>query len=345
MRRVLQLLVACTILVGTAGRNVFAQKTDFVVLHSGEDVVGEIKSLARGRLEYDTDDLGTISIEWDKISQIRSKNQFEIELADASDYIGHIENGAENGELVIVTDSERVYLRTENIVRITPLGTSFLKRIDGSIDVGLDVTRTNNQKIWNFHGKLSFRSHKWNSALEGSSFLNAQDSVSTSTRNTITYKVQRLIRQSSWSAAGLVSAEQNDELNLSRRLTLGLTGGKFFIQTNRMIFQGFLGIASTDELFFGESSSAQNLEALIALDFELFQFANPEVDFSTQWTVFASITNPGRLRPEFDLSLSWEVFKSVDVGLKGYIQGDTQPAEAARNLDYALTMTFGYSWD
>jgi hypothetical protein len=45
------------------------------VLINGDKITGEIKSVNRGRLSLSTDDAGTISIEWTKVSTITSKYQ------------------------------------------------------------------------------------------------------------------------------------------------------------------------------------------------------------------------------------------------------------------------------
>jgi hypothetical protein len=338
---IVSLLVSLFVLPQT----VSAQKTDKVVLYRGDTITGSVKGLSRGRLDYSTDDFNRVSIEWHKIARIKSTDRFEIELSNATDYVGSIENGNEDGEMVIVTETQRVYLRMLNVVRITPLGSSFLSRIDGKIELGFDLTRANNQRIWNTHGNLTFRSTKWKSSLDGSSYANAQDSIDTSNRNTVTVDLQRFIERSSWSVVGAATIEQNDELNLEHRYTFVLSAANFFLRTNQMIFQGYLGGATTNETFQGETSSSQNLESVLGLGYEWFQFADPELDFSTQLTVFVSLTNFGRVRPEFNLTLSWEVFNDVDVGIRGYVQGDTDPGEGARNIDYALTTTFGYSWD
>ena len=56
-----------------------AQKTDTLWLRNGDRLVGEIKRLSRALLKYSTDDLGTVSVEWDKVDRLVSPASFEIE--------------------------------------------------------------------------------------------------------------------------------------------------------------------------------------------------------------------------------------------------------------------------
>jgi hypothetical protein len=63
-RRVAVLLILPLSLTGP----VYAQvKTDVVRLVNGDAITGEVSDLGRGRLEYKTDDAGTIYIEWDRV--------------------------------------------------------------------------------------------------------------------------------------------------------------------------------------------------------------------------------------------------------------------------------------
>jgi len=45
-------------------------KTDVVTLANGDRITGEVKRLDRGRLEFSTDDAGTLYLEWDKLASV-----------------------------------------------------------------------------------------------------------------------------------------------------------------------------------------------------------------------------------------------------------------------------------
>src|SRR6185503_11073737 len=57
-------------------------KTDIVVLSNGDRITGEISSLERGRLEYKTDDIGTLQVEWDNVARLEAVGMFEIVTRD-----------------------------------------------------------------------------------------------------------------------------------------------------------------------------------------------------------------------------------------------------------------------
>ena len=45
-------------------------KTDIVTLANGDRITGEVPALNRGRLEFKSDDEGTIHFEWDTIATV-----------------------------------------------------------------------------------------------------------------------------------------------------------------------------------------------------------------------------------------------------------------------------------
>jgi hypothetical protein len=63
-----------------------AQKTDVVTMPNGDKITGEVQSLSRGKLDYKTDDLGRLSIEWTKVARIVSRHLFDIEVSDGRSY-------------------------------------------------------------------------------------------------------------------------------------------------------------------------------------------------------------------------------------------------------------------
>ena len=57
-------------------------RTDVVRLANGDHITGEVVVLERGRLEFKTDDAGTIYFEWDNVAHVEATRQFEIATTD-----------------------------------------------------------------------------------------------------------------------------------------------------------------------------------------------------------------------------------------------------------------------
>src|SRR5262245_54563970 len=116
--------------------------TDIIVLKNGDRVTGEITSLEFGRLTLSTDDMGTLSIEWDAIASIDSQYAFDIERAGGRRYAGMIANSADGQSLVIHDEGTEESIPLSAITRITELETGFWQRVSGTMSVGLNYTKS-----------------------------------------------------------------------------------------------------------------------------------------------------------------------------------------------------------
>ena len=81
-----------------------AGKVDVVVLQNGTRVVGEIRSMSKGRLELGTDDMGTVQIEWGNVAQVTAPEFFEVEDMEGGLYFGSLRPGRAEGALEVVAD-------------------------------------------------------------------------------------------------------------------------------------------------------------------------------------------------------------------------------------------------
>jgi len=67
-----------------------APKTDVLVFLNGDRLTGEVKSLERGRLRFNTDATGTIAIEWDDIASLQSNQNIQVESEGGVRYLGNL---------------------------------------------------------------------------------------------------------------------------------------------------------------------------------------------------------------------------------------------------------------
>src|SRR5688572_9101335 len=91
------------LVVAILSGRVDAQKTDSVWIRNGDRITGEVKSMARALLKYSTDDLGTISIEWNNVVRISSRATFEVRVSSGEKHYGTL-GLAPNGRVVVGPD-------------------------------------------------------------------------------------------------------------------------------------------------------------------------------------------------------------------------------------------------
>ena len=321
-----------------------AQRTDVVILENGDRITGEIKKMERGKIEYKTDNISTIYVEWTKVDFISSENQFDIELETGVRYIGSIEMPEEKGKLTIVTSDLHFTIDLISVVRIYPLEGSFWKRVKGYLDVALSYQRAHRKVEWKLGSEVSYRGEKWVTKLSGSSYYTQQDEVAGTSRNDAALSAQRLLKNR-WTAALMTSHEQNDELNLDYRALVGGAFGRFLVQDNSHLLVIYGGLTGTREKYSDSDDIGYNAEGLLNIQYEAFRYDAPKLDFVTALTVFPSLTTGGRVRTNFSARLSYEIFKDFYVTLDGFYNYDNKPP--GRNpvkhdygIDTGITWTF-----
>jgi hypothetical protein len=63
-------------------------RTDVVTLANGDRITGEIIRLERGRLEFKTNDAGTLYLEWDKLTSLVANRLVEVVTSDGRRFLG-----------------------------------------------------------------------------------------------------------------------------------------------------------------------------------------------------------------------------------------------------------------
>ncbi len=335
-------LPAATALLVLWAAPAFAQKTDVVVIRNGNEITGEIKKLERGKLDYSTDDMGRISIEWDKVLHVTSNHYFEVEQSSGAKYFGQLRRTEEPGQLVVVL-TRPVTLPLISVVRITPVEATFWQRLSGYVDVGFNFTRANSLLELTTGFEVKYRGRKWFSKLSGNTYYQNQDSSDATSRNDVGFNLQRFLAHK-WSAGGVVTAAQNQQLELDLRLQTGLTGNHNLIQSNSSMLILTGGLTGNMEEYVGVDAS-MNVELSVGGDYSLFRYDSPKTDIQTDLTVFVGLVDLGRVRTDFNWRVSYEIISDFTVGLRGFHTFDSRPGSTTANRsDYGIYLTLGYSF-
>jgi len=313
-------------------------------MRNGDNVTGEIKKLDRGILDYKTDDMGTLAIDWKMVDFIESKDRFDVETRWGQHFVGTLEKGEEKRQAIIITADARATLALTDIVRINPLEASFLKRLKGYIDAGFSYQAANNFAELTFGGEVNHRTEKWSNKLNGSIYVRRQKDGSDTTRSNLDYALMRIFRNR-WSGAAFGSLEQNDELDLVLRALAGVGGGRYFVQSNNLLFLVFGGLTTSREKKTGDEQFHTNLEAMLSGSFEAFRYVSPNLDFTTSLVLFPSLTEFGRIRLNFDARLRYELLHDFYVGLTVFDKLDADLRSGGdRANDFGIDTTISWSF-
>ena len=338
--------LALALLVVAVGwtRPAAAAKTDVVILRNGDHITGEVKGLSRGKLDFSTDDAGRLSIEWEKIARLTSIHPFDAEDGAGLRYFGRLNPPGRDG--VLVFESGRTdTIPISSVIEMTPLNAALVERLTAYLDLGFTLAKANQATTFSSSGMVAYRSASLGSQFTFDSYAQGQESVPTTTRNTLRQSVSWYL-PARWSAVALMQFEQNEELDLDHRVTLGGAVERMLQQTNQMELSLGAGLVGTQEQFNSTASGTENtgLEGLLAANWDVFHFDSPKLDFSTDVAMFPSLSQAGRVRGQGNLRLVYELFKDFNTGIRLTETFDSRPPEGATKNDYVVEFTIGWSY-
>jgi len=323
-----------------------APKTDIIIFKNGDKLTGELKSLKRGRLNFNTDATGTIGIEWDKIARIESLQNVQVENSSGLRYFGHLVAAEKDFRVVVETDDGPKTLFSPQVITMTPIEKQGREAFDIEVSFGYDFTKATGVKQGTLGIDVDYRTLLRIYSFQASLLTSDSSEQDSSQRKNVGFQYTRLWRDR-WFVKGSLTLDQNDELGLNLRTSLGGTGGRILRQTNHMLLTLEGGLQFSRENTVAVPEDTDSIEAVFTLDWDWFRFDNPELDWSTTVQVIPNLTDWGRVRGEFDTSLKWEMIGDLDWVLTFYSSFDSDPRSPdpdASTNDYGIKTTLAYDF-
>ncbi|MEN8224151.1 MAG: DUF481 domain-containing protein [Bacteroidota bacterium] len=320
-----------------------SSKTDTVYLKNGDRISGEVKRMEFGILFLKTDGLGTIKIEFDRISTFYAKERFTVRLSNGLRFFGSIDTAGMEGHVILRVNEFRIPEPLQEIVELYPVKNAFWQRLDGAIDIGYSYTKASSISQINLDGNLDYRMEKSFTSFRAGFIITDQEDMPRIRKQDYTFSYRRIIKRK-WFAAGAIGAQQNTELGVNYRYWGGPAVGNNLVNNNLHVLNGLIGL-----LVMTEGSAADSvinsIEGLIQVDYRIFRFSNPEIDVKSHINMYPSLTTVGRYRMEYDLNARIEIFDDFYFGVRVYDTYDSKPVDnTAANNDWGITTSVGYSW-
>jgi len=318
-------------------------KTDTVYLFNGDRITGEIKRFEYGMLVLKTDGLGTLKIEFDRIKTFYSKEQFTVQLSSGLRFFGAIDTSGTPGYVNLKVESFTILEPISAIVEIYPLKRAFWKRLDGSIDLGYSYTKASTVSQLNFSTDIDYRVKKSYTQLSGDLIFTDQQDRDRIRKQDYTFVFNRFFRKTVFASA-FIGGQQNTELGTELRLYGGLGIGNDFVHNNLHVLNGALGALLSTEIS-QDDSTINSVEAVMHWNYKIFRFNDPEIDVTSHFNVYPSLTTLGRVRLEFQVKAMIEIFNDFFFGLTFWDNYDSEPLDpTATQNDWGINTSIGYSW-
>jgi len=323
-----------------------AEKTDIVTLINGNAITGEIKVLDFGALRYSTDSMGTVSIDWEDIVGITSDQNLQIELTNGTKYFGKLQASDEDFSIRVRTASAEIILRTQRVVRITPIdeGDKFWQNLDGSFSLGFQTQKSSEVTTSNINLDVYRRARTYLVGLKVNSAVTDQPSEETKARQSVETNYQRF-RGNRWFTDWFTRWERNDEQGITGRTSAGGAYGRYILQTNRNLLSIAAGVQAARTSYRGEEESTTEAEGRIEIRY-LRRSLVPEASMTFTTKIYPLLDDLSQYRAESDLSFRREIFDDFFLDLTiGHSYLSSPPEDiGASKIDYNVTTSLGYSF-
>ena len=318
-------------------------RTDVVTLANGDRITGEVARLERGRLKFETDDAGTLYLEWDKLISVQAARQVEVLITDGQRFLGRL-GPAPARSIAVVGPDSTVTLTMSDVTLIIPIGTSFWRKLDGSIDTGFSYTRSSGVAQLNLNSDTVYRRPGFQGRLNASlTITQTDDGSGRDDRGSLEASYLRYPWQR-WYFSAATRFESNQSLGLELRSQIGGTVGPRLVNSNRAQMILGAGLVFNDERGV-DVEPTQNVEALFVFRLSYYTYDRPKTNVDIGAQYYPSLSNAGRHRMQLDVGAKREFWKDLFVGLNVYNTYDSRPPNpAAETNDIGVVMSIGWTY-
>jgi hypothetical protein len=342
MKWLVPLAVAVTLLPSTTA---YGQgRTDVVMLANGDRITGEVVSLARGRLEFKTDDAGTLYLEWDKLISVVATRIVEVVTGDGQRFLGSL-GPAESRFISVVSASGTSAVSMADVTIIRQIGRTFWRNLDGSVDAGFNYTRSSGVAQLNFNSDTVSRKPASQARLTASLTITQtrDDPGGRDDRGSVEASYLRYPWRE-WFIAAAARFESNESLGVTLRSQIGAAIGPRLINSNRAQLTLGAGLVFNDERGV-DVEPTQNVEGLLVFGTSFYTYDRPKTNLDINVQYYPSLSNAGRQRLQLDAGVKREFFKDLFVGLSLYNTYDNRPPNPTANTnDVGIVVSIGWTY-
>ena len=185
-----------------------AADEDVVIMRNGDRLTGELKSLERGKLRFDTSATGTIPIEWDEVDFLSSGQNVQVETEAGVRYLGHLQRASDKQQVIVVTDEGPISLDASHVVLMTPIEEKGIERLDVDVTAGYSFAKASEVQQFHLGVDADFRTETRIFGLTMDAVTSDSADTEASQRQSLDLEYTRLW-PNRWLTGGVVRLDRN----------------------------------------------------------------------------------------------------------------------------------------
>lgn len=336
MKKFRPIIIVLLLLFCFEGIKAASSKIDTVYFQHGDRITGELISLNKGILKLKTNDVGTVSIEWQNVDSMYILNPLRIIKHNGGILYGQLFPSGKNKVCMLLDEEGKISeVELVAIVELIKLEKRILDRISGTLSSGYSFIKATGVSQLDLTGNIDYKGEKVVFSANYNIVL-TDDGTETTQRQSGGASFDRILPQN-WSLQGKVLGESNSQFKLDLRTSVISAVSYNFIRSNRQILQSAIGLSLNQE--FSGSLSQGNIEGLVGLKYSLFIIDSPEITFNFDGYLLPGLNHLGRLRSETDADLKWEMFNDFYLKWSLFYSYDNEPLSGVDiHADWGTTL-------
>ena len=318
-------------------------QNDTLRLKSKNVITGEIKKLSKGVLTMETSYSDSdFKIDFDQIEFMIIQRKCLLLLTQGRRRFGNVTT-SEDGlvEITLVDGTKEVY-KFDDIIGLDEIEENFWKRISGTLDFSLTLSKANSLSQFNVGGGVDYMDEKWGIRARVNLLNSDQDNSEQTERTDGQLEFFRFLPRNRY-LLGEMSYLSNTEQALEGRIRPSLGIGKFLVSTKKMYVGVALGYAYSIENYFDSSFDKTSSEAFINASLNMFDFDDISLDSSLN--ISPSLSESGRWRIDYDINVKYDLPLDFYIKLGFTLNFDNQPVSSGNDLDYIFITGFGWEFN
>ena len=325
-----------------------AKRKDVVIMNNGDHFTGEVKKLQNGLLYVETDYVSTnIGLDWNQVQSVESTASYRIVLNNGKRFEGKIKKDsgtkAKTEDFLIREASEEVEVSSAAVVTFDSRKSTFWRQLQGGIDFGYSFASGNSQSALNIDTSTAYKTARWEATTSFDSTFGGQSGGSKTNREDLQAAFSAYLNRNSF-ITGLSDFLHSSQQDLNLRTTLGGGYGRYLKRTTSSDLHWMGGVAYINESFDTTAGqpSAQNMEAVVGLQYNFIRFNFGE--FDSQLQAFPGLTDAGRIRLKTNNSLTIKLRNNFHLAFTFWDNFDSEPPPTAKKNELGVSSGIGWSF-
>ncbi len=331
---------------------IFSQEFDWLKITSDEWLKGDIISMYDDELEFDSDEFGVKSFDWEDVSELRSRFDQQIRLADGKVVQGFLI--VREGKLTLISDGAEQHFPLSELLSITSAADKRVDIWDAKVSLGVDISHGNSNQIdYLLTAEVQRRTPV--NRLRADFIFNYSESSGDSAK-IVSVNSRRFNTYFDWLYSAnmffrVIEYEYYSDLqqNISARHSIGTSLGYHAMNTKRIEWDFTVGPSYLETQYNTEVGGDSDTSAALSLS-TLFEYQiSSKIDFTFDYQMQFVSEESGSRTHNLKTGFEFEFIDNLDIELFFYLDRIAKPIESSLGItaeenDYRLAFSVGYKF-